>query len=367
MLLFAASGSLAPAAQVEISLAAIAVISMAAGRLASPRAVRHGWVLGAVVYGVAWTLVLQGLALVQAAFEAWYANGADAVAISTAVVGRAAYALISALYFVIPAIVLGVIWVVALRALTRLWSGRGGTVDLVDTGPDLETKNPQRDPIRLGIGAAGIIAGYAVVIGVVAAGARDPEELGPPEAVPRAVLVAALLMLPAALAVIGAIRRSRPILVVAGVLCLVQAFVAFSGVTIPFVVPALLLLALGAQQRDRVPRRTVIAGVLVVLLGIGAWVAALAITEPSCWVARTAPDGSVVYAPIPIPAGADLGSSSGSVELDLEPGDLGKGCGGGQLTVQGAGVAAALGIGAIAIATLGSMRPRPDWRVAAPA
>jgi hypothetical protein len=362
LLLFVVSGSFAPAGEVAISLALFAVLSITPGWLSGPFAVRRGWAAGACAYGLAWISVQAWLALVQAGFEAWSANGADVVAITSAVVGRAAYALISAVYFLIPAVVLGAVWVAALRALTHLWSGGGRTDRLVDTEEDQGAKRPGRDPIRLGIGAAAIIAGYALVVAAISAGAHEPDELGPPEAVPRPLLLAVLFMLPAAIAVVGAIRRSGPVLIAAGVVCLIQAFVAFSGVTIPFAVPALLLLALGAEQQDRVPMRTVITGVLVVLLGLGAWVAALAMTETSCWVAHTAPDGTVVYAAIPIPAGADLGSSSGSLELDLESGDLGKGCGGGQLTFQGAGVAAVLGVGAIAVATLGSMELSPRKR-----
>jgi hypothetical protein len=174
-------------------------------------------------------------------------------------------------------------------------------------------------------------------------------------------------MVPAVIAFVGAIRRSGPILIAAGVSCLLQAFVAFSGVTIPFVVPALLLLALGAEQQHRVRKRALVAGVLVIFLGLGAWFATLGMTETTCWVARTTPDGSVVYEALPIPADAEFGPNGGHVELELAATDLGQGCADGQLTVQGAGVAAVLGIGAIAFATLGSMGPLPSRRAAAPA
>jgi hypothetical protein len=367
VLLFAVSGSFAPAGEVAISLAAFAVLSMAAGWLSGPFAARHGWGAGACAYGLAWISLQAWLALLQAAFDTWSANGADVVAVTTAVIGRAAYALISAVYLLVPSVVFGAVWVAGFRALTRPWSGGGSADGLVDTQADPGAKRPGRDPIRLGIGAAGIITGCALVVAAISASAREPGELGPPEAVPRPLLLAALLMLPAAIAVVGASRRSEPILIAAGVLCLLQAFVAFSGVTIPFAVPALLLLALGAEQRDRVSIRAVIAGVLVVFLGLGTWAAALAMTETSCWVARTAPDGSVVYAAIPIPDGADFGANGGQVELELGATDVGRGCGDGQLTGQGAGVAAVLGIGAVAIATLGSNRALPRGRSAAPA
>jgi hypothetical protein len=367
VLLFAISGSHAQPADVATSLEAIALISIVAGWSSGPFAVRHRWFAATCFYSVAWSLGLTLLALVQAAVESWSTDGFDAGAIVLAVVGRAAYAPFSAPYFLIPAFVLGAIWIGALRAFTRLWSGGGSAGRVVGMEADPEPKYPGQDPIRLGVGAAGIIAGYAVAVAAISASAREPGELGPPEAVPRPLLLAGLLMVPAAIAFVGALRRSGPILIAAGVLCLLQAFVAFSGVTIPFVVPALLLVALGAEQQDPVRKPALVAGILVIFLGLGAWLAALGMTETTCWVARTASDGRVVYTPMPIPAGADFGSGSGQVQFELAADDQGQGCADGQLTAQGAGVAALFGIGAIALATLGSIGPVPRWRATAPA
>ena len=66
-----------------------------------------------------------------------------------------------------------------------------------------------------------------------------------------------------------------------------------------------------------------VGGVLVIALGFAAWVAPFALTETSCWVARAGADGTPIYAPIPVPAGADSGGGSGHVELGLQPTDLG--------------------------------------------
>ena len=109
--------------------------------------------------------------------------------------------------------------------------------------------HPARDPRRLGLAAAAIIAGYALVVAAISANATAGE-LRPPEVVPSPIRLALLFLLPAAIGAIGAMRRSRPMLVAAGVLCLAQSFVAFSGVTIPFLVPAIVLLALGARNDD---------------------------------------------------------------------------------------------------------------------
>jgi hypothetical protein len=211
------------------------------------------------------------------------------------------------------------------------------------------------DPRRLGLGAAVIIAGYAIVVALISAGVIGDlvaDDVGPPPLVPRPIALGAMFMLPAAVAAIGAVRRSGPILTAAGVLCLGQSFVAFSGVTIPFVVPAfLLLLILGARSpvTER-PPRALAGALLVVALGIAAWVAPAVLSETTCWIARSTADGTITYTRIPVTDTSTVG-----------PGEVAAGCDGGDLTFQGAGVAMVLWIGAVAIAGLASTGPsRPE-------
>lgn len=235
------------------------------------------------------------------------------------------------------------------------------TLDRRARYPAVPDSRPARDPRRLGLGAAAIIAGYAVFVAAVSAGLIGDlvgDDLGPPELVPRPILLGGLLLVPAFIAVIGALRRSHPILIAAGVLCLAQSFVSFAGVSLPFLVPAFLLLVLGASGASaNVPRRAILGGVLVIVLGFAAWVAPFALTETSCWVARAGADGTLIYAPIPVPAGADFGAGGGQGELGVRPDEIGTGCDGGTLTVQGAALAAVFGIGAVAVAALTSMAP----------
>jgi len=201
-----------------------------------------------------------------------------------------------------------------------------------------------RDPRRVGFGSAAIIVGYAVVIGFISAnaGSGDP---GPPT-LARPISLAVLLMLPAAIAVIATLRRSRPLFVAAGTLCLAQSFIAYSLVTIPFVVPAVLLLSLaGSVDSPPSSRRGVIGGLAVIGLGIGAWISLLALTETVCWIARAGADGALIYSWIPV-----------SNEGTLGPGDVASGCDGGVTTVEGLALAAILAIGAIAIAEFSSRR-----------
>jgi len=218
------------------------------------------------------------------------------------------------------------------------------------TDPALPGRSRDRDPRRSGLGAAGIIAGYAVVVGAISAGwigDLGGDQSSPPQAALRPLLLVGLFLLPAVVAAIGAIRRSRPLLIAAGVLTLGQSFIAFTGVTIPFVVPAILLIALGADGRGTTAtRRSMIGALAVVVLGIAAWIVPFALSETTCWIARSGPEGTIVYSQMPV---TDTST--------LAPGDLAAGCDGGSFTLQGVGLAAVLGIGAAAMAVLASAPP----------
>jgi hypothetical protein len=167
------------------------------------------------------------------------------------------------------------------------------------------------------------------------------------------MVIAFLLGLPAGLAAIAALRDSRVMFVAAGVLCLLQSIVAFSGVTLGFVIPGILLVGLGLE---RVPlespsyagRREWLPGAFVLGLGIAAWVVPFASSETVCWVAKAGPDGTPVFTVIP---------DTGSISLDLD--DIAGGCDGGAFTLQGLMVGSVLAIGALAMAGLSPDRRRP--------
>jgi hypothetical protein len=209
---------------------------------------------------------------------------------------------------------------------------------------------PVRDPRHLGLGAAAIVAGYAFVVAAISATAAAGE-LQAQETVPAPIRLALLFLLPAAVAAIGAMRRSRPILVAAGVLCLAQSFVAFSGVTFPFLVPAFLLLSLGARRDGtRASRRAMVGGVAVVILGFAMWVAPYSLTETTCWVVETGADGTLNSRQVPVTETQTLG-----------PSQVGAGCDGGTVTTQGDALAAVFWIGAVAVAAFTSSAPQaPD-------
>ena len=82
---------------------------------------------------------------------------------------------------------------------------------------------------------------------------------------------------------------------------------------------------------------------LVVGLGIAAWIAPFATTQEVCWIARPGPNGEPVYTTIP---------NTGTLTVGLD--DLGSGCDGGAFTLEGLLLAGVLGIGALAFAALGA-------------
>ncbi|MEA2577494.1 MAG: hypothetical protein QOD78_1082 [Chloroflexota bacterium] len=202
---------------------------------------------------------------------------------------------------------------------------------------------PQRR--RLGFVLAGAIAALAALIAALPLiqEGYGSGELSGPEIVPRPVVIALLLALPAALAAVAAARGSRPIFIAAGVLCLLQSFVSFGGATFGFLIPAILLIVIGVEggSTTRTPRRALLAGVLVIGLGFAAWIVPLATGETVCWIARPGPEGKPIYTIIP-----------NTDTLTSGPGDLGSGCGGGTFTLQGLMLGGVLWIGAVAVAGL---------------
>jgi hypothetical protein len=90
---------------------------------------------------------------------------------------------------------------------------------------------------------------------------------GPPYA---QVAFAALLLCPAAVGAIGARGHSGPVLVAAGIFCALLSVIAFSGVTLVFLVPAAVFLTTAGDAdrfaRVRVENRRVLAVALAAVL-----------------------------------------------------------------------------------------------------
>jgi hypothetical protein len=208
-----------------------------------------------------------------------------------------------------------------------------------------------------GIAGASVIA-FAVAIWLLA-GQYDGSE--PPDLVSRGLASAVLLGAPGLIGLIGAVTRRRTVLVAAGVACLFQSAISFSGVALIIVlnvgflgVVLLALVAGVASSMRRGGRRNGLTGgeaargVAIVLLVIGAWAATLVLAETVCWIAHEAPGGAITWERIP-PTNT----------LALEAGDVSGGCAGGTITPTGAAVAGGLLALAVGLAAFPDRRRRP--------
>jgi len=197
---------------------------------------------------------------------------------------------------------------------------------------------------------AGAIAAAMAVLAVFLAAlplAGEPE-LAAPAPIPRPVVTAILLAVPAAIASIAVVRGSSLMLVIAGLVAFVQSFVAFSGVTLGFLLPALVLIVLGVRDGDaaagtRSDLRGRVIGVLVIALVVSAWLVVTGTGETVCWVAHLGPDGALLYRLIPVTDSISVGAS-----------ELGGGCDSGVPTAAGLLTGGVLIIGAVALAWLAS-------------
>ncbi len=237
------------------------------------------------------------------------------------------------------------------------------------TGWQLPAPNQHRDPRRAGLATGAIVVGYAIFLGAIRAGlipvpGSSYGDIGPSWADLGALWLTVAFALPGVIAGIAAVRRSGPLLITAGILCVCQAFIAFSGVALPFVVPGIYLVALGAGTASSPQAaRAVLAGIGVFVLVLAAWVTSFALTETRCWTATEGPDGSFVYTDVPATdemlygetgvGGADTGSTA-----------VASGCSGGASTVAGLGLGS-LFLGTAVALTVWSTRPdrsRPEAR-----
>ncbi len=209
----------------------------------------------------------------------------------------------------------------------------------------------------MGLVLAATIAILAIAVAAFPSiqGGNEPGMLDGPAILPRPFVIAFLLGLPAGLAAIAALRDSRATFVAAGVLCTLESVVgAFSGITLVFLVPGILLIGLGLEEtREPWPKgsriRAWIGGFLVLGLAIAAWVAPFATSRTVCWIATAGPDDRPVYRLI---------EDTGSISLELH--DIAGGCDGGAFTLEGLMVGGVLAIGALGMAVVVSSRSDPD-------
>ena len=175
-----------------------------------------------------------------------------------------------------------------------------------------------------------------------------------PDIVPRVLAIWALYSLPGLIGLI-AVRERRPaMLLAAGAASGLGSIIAFSGVTLIFLMPATMFVTAGLRLGVRrfVAGETAISigglaqiglAIAVLVLIVGAGISALFTTESGCWTAYRTPTG-VRIEPAPYSTG----------EMSVPEGAESAGCTDGLLSARGVGLGALLGLGALALAVIGS-------------
>jgi hypothetical protein len=120
-------GTTASPVEIATSMSLVALISMTAGWVAGPlaSAAPRRLLVASFGYAIAYLGTTAALALAQAGWDAWVADGLDPVAILAATVWRAAGVLAGMAYLIVPAIVFGLLWSLTVRPLMRLGDIRG--------------------------------------------------------------------------------------------------------------------------------------------------------------------------------------------------------------------------------------------------
>lgn len=201
--------------------------------------------------------------------------------------------------------------------------------------------------------AGGVQITFAVLIGGVSALAGE----GSPEFPPRGLVLLAIYALPGIVGLMGVSERRPALLLAAAATSTVGSVIAFSGVTLIFLVPAILFLygavriasvrsAAGTSSGFGMLAGIVIAAVLTVLM-VGAGASALLITDEGCWTTYQTP-GGVRYEAAPYTTG----------EMQVPTGAVAFSCSTGVISLRGVGLASLLGGGALVLAVATRSRPK---------
>lgn len=220
----------------------------------------------------------------------------------------------------------------------------------------------QGSPVRLatsdGLGFTGRLAGltqvlFAALLGGVSALASGPE----PGFMPRWAVVFIVFALPGVVGLIGTQAQRPWLLAAAGVSSAVGAVVAFSGVTLIFLVPAVLFLYGAIRLSSSVQpvggegwagglAQVGLAATVAVLL-IGAGASALLSTDAACWTEYRTPTGVRIEV-TPYTHG----------EMQVPDGATSVSCGTGLISARGVGLAGLLAGSALGLTAFASRRRR---------
>ena len=175
-----------------------------------------------------------------------------------------------------------------------------------------------------------------------------------PGFLPRGVVLLVAFGLPGVVGIIGATRRRPGLLVAAALTSFGGAVIAFSGVTLIFLIPAVMF-AMGAVAIAAAPADAhsgwlasgfaqLLAATCIVALLVAGGAAALLLTDAACWNALEG-FGSSLYQMLPY-------SNGGTIP----PGFTEAGCSTGLISARGVGIALALWLVAIRLAVRTSRR-----------
>ena len=125
-----------------------------------------------------------------------------------------------------------------------------------------------RAALRMGRAAGLVTIGYAVFLGFWLRDNAEPQASSP---LPGWLALSVLIAVPGAVALVAVAGRSGWLLLEAGVMCLLQSFISFAGVTLPFLAPAVLLLAAASGTGRRVRAAQLPGAVTATLAWLAAW------------------------------------------------------------------------------------------------
>jgi hypothetical protein len=190
---------------------------------------------------------------------------------------------------------------------------------------------------------------FAGLLGIVASFGAEPGFL------PRGAVLFLTFAVPGLVGWLGVERRRPALLVAAGLTSFVGSFIAFSGVTLIFLIPALLLLAGAVRvQVSEPPRGRVamlpalgraVAACAVLVMVVGAGASALLLTDNACWVEYQAGTEPRIQA-VPYTTG----------EMSVPANATSMSCSTGVISVRGVGLGGLLWTGALVLAERSSRR-----------
>lgn len=197
---------------------------------------------------------------------------------------------------------------------------------------------------------------FAALLGAVPLLSGLAQAVTTPDVAPRGLVIWGLFSLPGVVGLIGVQRQRPALLLAAGAASALGSILAFSGVTLIFLVPATMFVTAGLrlEAREFVAGQAEISAaglvqvgmaVAVFVLIVGSGISALLTTESGCWTTYRTPTG-VRTEPAP--------SSTG--EMSVPEGAESAGCTNGLLSARGIGLGALLGLGAVGLAIVGSRR-----------